>query len=521
MSESSKANGAAPQQHNRLFIIILMAVFILLGLGYVGGFFILPGMVKSAFQNSDCETVLAREDVYSRVYPAMIRNKDISGPVRECAVYALAIRNEETEEWRDSYDAFHVYSETYPNGLFINDAHEHGAVALMGLAKEEMSQEKYSEAVGNINALLDGYSDTAIASDAETLKSELHMALAVDLREAGNFVGAEQVFKEINAWAQDNNETEYVRSSQLELAQTYLAWALELQSQENFAEAKAKFDTAISTDPDSSSGSGPSAQAKASLADLYTQWGDYLIAQKDFANAMQLYKTAAMFSENDDPSAANDMIANGYVQWAVESINGEDFLGALVLLDFAQESGNSDTTKTLVDDTRSDLFLTFSKSDGEQAQKAIDNAVRIVCEHHIQPSLPIFGLDDENILAGVHGTGDQLPPESIAATTPASLHYVACIEEDTKVSGTLTLPISNTQFGGSPGVTQITYANFQYFWNVVLKDVESGKEVETTIIEGIKPADLIPFNIDIPTFNYFGAKPDIADLADWILTVIK
>jgi tetratricopeptide (TPR) repeat protein len=441
------------------------------------------------------------------------------GQVRECAIYTLAVTNEEAEAWRDSYNAFSVYSETYPKGLFIDDTHQHGAVALMGLVKEEVGKENYSKANSGLDFILTNYGDTPTAADAEKLKSDLRMALGVDLRESGDFAGAEQIFKEINAQAQDNGQNEDVRSSQLELAQTYLAWGLDLQSQEKFAEAKAKFDIAVSTDPDPSSASGPAAQAKASQVDLYIHWGDYLIGQKDFANAMEHYKTAASLS--GDQSKANDLIANGFVQWAAESINGEDFLGALILLDFAQESSDTASTKTLVKDTRSDLYFAFSKSDGEQAQQAMEDAVRIVCEHHVQPSLPIFGLDDENVLAGVDGVGAQLLPDSIAATNPASLHYVACIEEDTKVSGTLTLPISTLTFGGGPGVVQITYANFQYFWNVVLRKIETGKDVEETIIEGVEPLALVDYNIDATTFNYFGAKPDIADLADWILTVIE
>jgi len=76
-------------------------------------------------------------------------------------------------------------------------------------------------------------------------------------------------------------------------------------------------------------------------------------------------------------------------------------------------------------------------------------------------------------------------------------------------------------FGGGPGTVQITYANFQYIWNVVLRKVDSGEEVETTVIEGVKPAPLVDYNIEVQTFNYFGAEPNIADLAEWMQTVMK
>jgi hypothetical protein len=68
---------------------------------------------------------------------------------------------------------------------------------------------------------------------------------------------------------------------------------------------------------------------------------------------------------------------------------------------------------------------------------------------------------------------------------------------------------------------QITYASFQYVWNVTLRKIDTGKESQTTIIEGGNPTALAVENIDFTTYNYFGPKPDIADLADWILTVME
>ena len=521
MSESLQENPSSHHRRSKWFlIVVILAVIVLPLLGYAGGYFILPGMVESAYQSGDCEMVLSRDALYRRLYPVTAGYKNNSNFVTECAVYSLASSNEDAGKWRDSFNAFRVYSDAYPQGFFAIDSHEHGAVVLMELIKEEMSQNKFTDAVGDINFLLKEYGDTSVADDAEKLKADILMAFGLDLRESGDFAGAEQIFKEINVWAQDKNDAEIVRSSQLELARTYLSWGQAFLSQEKFAEANVKFDIAASTDPDTSSASGPSAQANAVRVGLYSQWGDYLVAQKDFANAMKLYETAGMLLEKDDPVAAKDIVAEGYVQWATEAYSEEDFLGALVLLDLAQAKSEAAITKRLVDDTRANLYLAFSNSDGEQAKQAMEDAVRIVCEHHTQPSLPIFGKDEENKLAGIYSVEDQLP-ESVVATTPASLHFAACIDEDTKLVGTLTLPISTTQFGGPPGVVQITYANYQYVWNLVLRYVDTGEEMLSTVIEGVPPADLIPFNIDITTFSYFGARPNIEDLANLIADVAK
>ena len=520
MSESSMKNRSAPLRPVRGFIIAFSILVVVVGLVYAGGYVVLPGTVKSAYQDRDCGKVLSRESLYTRLYPARITDKEIAGMLRECAVYTLASRNEETGLWRDSYNTYRVYAESYPQGLFVTDVHEHAAIVLINLAKEEMSRGKYSEAAGDIQSLLEGYSDTAAALGAGQLSADLQMEQGIDLRESGDFSGAEQAFKEVNAWAQDNGETEYARSSQLELSQTYLAWGQALQEQEMFAEAKMKIDAAASTDPDPASPSGPAAQVEAGQAELYIQWGDHLIQQKDFANAMRQYEAAGMFLGETDPAGAKDLIVKGYVQWATKVISEEDFLGALVLLDFADKYAETAFTKRLVDDKRSDLYLAFSRSEGEQAKDAIADAVRIACEHHIQSNLPIFARDSDNILAGIHGVEDQLP-ESVVAMTPAALHYAACIDEDTKLVGTLTLPISTTQFGGPPGVVQVTYGNYQYFWNVVLRYVDTGEEILSVVIEGIPPADLIPFNIDVRTFSYYGARPDIEELARLIQDIAK
>jgi len=525
MSESSKDNPktSLQLQRIRLFIIMIVAVVIILGIGYVSGYFILPGLIKSAYQNKNCESVLSREDIYTSIYPSIITNKALVDPVRECAIYTLALANEDRRAWHDSYNTFNVYAQTYPDGLFILEAHEHSAVVLTSLAKDAMAHKKYAETMGNLNLISVDYNDTKVATDAANLIPEVYTAWGIDLRNSGDFVGAEKIFNEFNAWAQSGNKTENVNSAQHELAQTYLAWGLDLQSQKEFEDAKSKLDIAISSDPEPQSNSGPAAQAKASQVKLYTQWGDYLIEQKDFANAMGYYATAAKLSESENPASASDIIASGYIQWASGLTVQEDYFGALVLLDFAQASVATDLTKTSVDTARSDLYLAFSKSSSEQAQKAMMDAVKIVCEHHTQPSLPIFGLDSENVLAGIYGVDESLP-ENVAATTPSSLHYVACVEEDSKIASTTTYPISTRAFNpnASPGVVNVQFVRTQYLWNIILRETGTGKEIEATLIEGDDPPP-IPANYFDHIRNpfYFGPKPDVVILADWLLTVMK
>lgn len=526
MSESSKNNGKTLFQRIAWLIIMIAVIIIMFGLGYASGYFLLPGMVRSAYQSKDCDTVLSRNDIYTRLYPSILVDNEVIDLVRECAIYTWAIRNEKMENWRDSYIAFHVYSDTYPQGLFVAEAHENEANALINLVREEMTAGKYSDAIVDIDSLLEDYADTAVAADAEKLRFDLHLSFGVELRDNGDFVGAEKVFTDIYAWAHEKDNMGYSTLSRLELAKTYLEWGIALQSQENFTEAKMKYDIAVSSDPDPSSDNGPAEKARTNEVDLYTQWGDSLVQQGNYIGAMAYYGIAAELAEKLDPVSAENIMVKAYVNWAMRLSENEDFIGALVLLDYAETNFASEPTKEIVDGARQNVYLAFSKSDGEQALNALNAAVAIVCAHQVQPRLPIFGLDIDNVLFGVYGVEDELP-KNIAATTPGSLHYVACVEEDTKVVGTATHGVGSFYFDpGAPySLVQIRYERHQYIWLISLRETKTGEEITSTLIEGGEPPPLpsttqeIYQNARKPLF--FGDKPDVEDLADWLLMAIK
>jgi hypothetical protein len=284
-------------------------------------------------------------------------------------------------------------------------------------------------------------------------------------------------------------------------------------TQKHFAEAKMKFDLVASTDP----GGGPSGKVEASLRQLYAQWGDHLIEQGDYSNAMGQYETAAALTRDADPTAASEIIVGGYLQWSAALSKNEDFLGALVVLDFAQEAAATDEARARVDTARSDLYLAFSQSDGEQAQKAMLDAAKSVCRHHVAPRLPIFGLDAENVGAVVEGATGELPA-NIAATTPASLHYVVCIEEDTKVVGST----SRRLYATEAGFQKYVFERIQYSWTIALRNMDTGDEAATTIIEGGDPPQFPAAEWDYyvaarsGSTQYFGPIPDFADLVTWL-----
>src|SRR5215510_7364884 len=151
MSEASNQKVANPKRAGAIIAIGIVAV---LALGYFGGSLIVPRLIKSNFQAKNCASVLSLSNTYTTLYSYFKLAGDADQQIRECAVYTLALDNEEKKAWRDAYNAFHVYSQTYPQGLFTVDAHEHGASVLVSLAKEQTGQKQYVEALGNLNLIL-------------------------------------------------------------------------------------------------------------------------------------------------------------------------------------------------------------------------------------------------------------------------------------------------------------------------------------------------------------------------------
>jgi tetratricopeptide (TPR) repeat protein len=514
MSKSPRDHSATDVKRSLSWMIMAPGVIIIFILMYVGGYFVFPSTIQSAYQEDNCETVLSRANMYAGVFPFATSQNDLFEVVQECALYTLALMHENESAWRDAYHTFAVYSESYPNGRFRGDVHERTASILMRLAQEQITEKKYAEALQNIDLVLSDFSDTDAARQAAGLKPDLYMHWGVDLREAGNYAEAERIFQEVHQLAAPGAVT----SSQLELSQTYLAWGMDLGSQKNFAEASMKFDLAASTDP----GGGPSGEVQAGLKNLYTQWGDYLVERGDYGNAMGQYEIAAALTRDSDPMTASEIIATGYLHWAAALITDEDFLGALVLLDLAEAAAAGDETRALVDTARSNLYLAFSQSDGEQAQKAMHDAAKSVCRHHVAPRLPIFGLDAEHVGAVVEGATGELPA-NIAATTPASLHYVVCIEEKTKVVGST----SRRLYATEAGFLQYLFERLQYSWTIALRNMDTGDEAATTIIDGGDPPQFPAAEWDYyvaarsGSTQYFGPIPEFADLVTWLSLEIK
>ncbi len=520
MSETAEA--AKPSKKRSVRYLVPIMVVLLLLLVYGSGIFILPVSILASYKDGNCNTVLSLGSFYTSIYPAFIEDKTLINPVMECAVYSLAIRQEADSSWQEALNSYEVYSASYPNGIFVAKAYEHGALMLVNLAKEQANAKNFLQAVSNLDNVLTKYKDTDAAAGATDLYPEIYTSWGGGLRVAGDFEEAQRVFNEFKSWAEVNQNSEHAEVAQREIAQTYMDWGMQLHSQKKFEEAESKFNSAESVD------STFAEQVGVNKEKLHAEWGDFLVGQKDFAGAMEHYGIASKLVEKRDPAAAKDVIANGYIQWAGGLSAQEDFIGALVVLDFAQENAETDSAKNSVDEARSDTYLAFSKSDGEQAQKAMKDAARIVCEHKTNPSLPIFGLDEVSKLVSVYGVEGDLS-EGIAATVPGSLHYIACVEEENQLLESAAHAVGSYVFFSLEEVPfrmiKVRYERRQYVWIVTLREIATGRETKTTSITGGEPPPLPATDYEIYSAAkspiFFGQKPNFADLVTWLAETLR
>jgi serine/threonine protein kinase len=527
-SAEAKRGTLDPRLLIRIVSLVTVTLIILSGT-YIGGSFVMPNMIKAIYQGKNCELALELDNIYASLYPASLADKSIASPLNECAIYSLASDNEQQKAWKDSYNSYKIYTDTYPTGLFAAEAREHSALTLTALAKEQTAQKKYNEAIGSLNLIADRYSDiTNAATEATNLIPEVYIAWGADLRNSNDFIGSENTLKAFTTWAGRLKKSESVKSAKYELAQTYLAWGLDLQSQKKFDDAKTKLDLAAATDPEPLSDAGPTAQAKRARVELQNQLGDELLEQKNFAEGIEQYKAALNFS---DQPAVKDTIVNGYLKWAASLAADEDFSEAFKQVNEAEKNASTDTARKSVLDAKDSIYLAFSMSSGEQAQKAMEDAVLTICRDGKRPDLPIFGLDKDHIFASAYigPDVDAKLPDSVAAKTPGAMHYLACIEQESKIIDTTTI----NNYGAKPA----TLVREQYTWHVTLWKLDTlnpGESAQTQkfdLLGGTPPPFPSPNKmshedwLDIlfgGSYQHFrGQPPSMDDLATRLLTTMK
>ena len=480
MSDIAATPVRPPRSHTKIIIVILLLLVLLLAYG--AAFIVLPMSLVASYQNKNCDFVARSHTIYTTIYPRFVEDQTLLLPVQECEAYTLASSLEKDGSWQQAYDTYQMYSAAYANGLFSTEAHEHSALALMNLAQDQLEQETYQEALTNLNLIVDSYSDTAVITEAWNLIPSIYTPWGAGLREAGDFTGSEQVLNDFKTWSLTNQKSDSTAYAQRELAQTYLAWGLDLQSQAQFESAIAKFELAVAADPESPVDFVE--KVKAGQSNTYIDWGDVLLEQDQFPVAMEKFELA--ISKSIGANDAADALANGQIQWANHLSAEEDFEGALEHLELAGKAGISDAMQTSVDTARQDIYLAFSKSTGSQARRAMKDVLKTICEQKKAPGLPIFGLSKDSIRFGIYGVEDRLP-EDLAARTPGEMHYIACIKPDNKTVETRLHKNVVLDFGRYDFYTMVEQFRVQVIWKVSLLGTDMGGSDAKEIFTGELP----------------------------------
>ena len=504
---------ARPQTSRWKAFLLSLSVVLLLFV-YAAGIIALPMTILVNYRDKDCNFVLRLNKMYRSMYPRFIQDTTLTMPVRECESFVQAASDEEKGSWRDAYDAYQAYSTTYPGGLFAAEVHEHSALVLLSLVKEQIDQTKYEEALANLNLLISNYSNTSPSTEAWNLFPSTFTSWGTGLRDAGNFERSEQVFNDFKTWSQNNQKTDSATDVQRELAQTYLAWALDFQSQKQYENALAKFDLAISADPQSQFDSAR--QVKAGQSKVYVEWGNDLLEQEQFPAAIEKFKLAISKSEGTNDEGAGDALANGYIQWAHDLSTDEDFEGALENLKPAKEAAVSDGMKKSVETALQETYLAFSNSSGPQARQAMKEALKTVCEKHKAPILPIFGLNKDSIRFGIYGVEDKLP-ENLAAKTPGEMHYIACVETANETVEIRYIRKIVLQTARGYYWIRVQQFRVQILWNVDLIQTDTGKSFAETSLKGGTPPPFPGGEDD--SGNYFYGPSPMEELVKWLQSV--
>jgi Tfp pilus assembly protein PilF len=490
-------------------ILSVLLLFLVYGAGMIG----LPVLILAKYQSKNCDSALTWDKIYTGLYPNVIEDQTLLAPVQECKDYGLAASQEAAQSWKKAYDAYQAYSSTYPNGLFVTEAHEHNATALLHLAQDQIEQENYEQALANLNLIVASYSDTAVITDAWQLFPSVYTPWGVGLREAQDFAKSEQILHDFKFWSLTNQQTDSATTAQRELAQTYLAWGLDLQSQTQFENAIAKFELAASADPQAQFDSA--AKVKAGQSSAYIDWGNQLLRQEQFPAAMEKFELAVTKSEGTNDDNAKDALAKGQIQWAHNLSAAEDFQGALEHLESAKQAAATEAMKKSVEAALQDTYLAFSKSSGPQARRLMKEVLKTVCEDQDAPELPIFGLNKESVRFAIYGVDDKLP-ENLAAKTPGEMHYIACVTTDNQTIETRLHKNIVLQFGRVQYYVLVEQFRVQVIWDVHLLKTDASKSVAEETFKGRIPPPFAETGGD-----YFYGPTPMEEFTSWLQSVLQ
>ena len=489
-----------------------------LALLYYGIGFLLTYQMDARYAERDCAGLVDLAGSVEKAYPLKIA--PFTEPVREQAVECRAYLGAESlykqKSWEKAYQAYREYGKTYPKGVYAKEAKELAADSLFEWASTQRGKQDFSNAVGNLTLLLNEYSGTPSTPKAKETLPEVYLEWGQECRAKNEFSEAETVYLSMNDWAAQEKEESFVTRALSELAQTYFDWGKELQSKKDFGTALTRFDKAISMDPDAKSANSTAAQARAYLPGFQRAWGEYLITQGKFSEAIEHYKTSVSLSETKDAESAKNALSQAYLQWAESLRKKEDYNQALDKIEQANDSAATDASRGKAEEERAATLGQFSQSKGAQAQKIISDATKSICQTG-KPldALPIVGTLDEKRLT-VSGL-KLVVASNVLTQAPGNLHFVACAEE--KEITVQSCPFSRTGFG----IATNWIKRVRYDWKFKIYRSQTGKLYQEKTFQGASP-ETCPYRHSFSlgdTHYHYGDKPSTTTIMDWLASLLK
>jgi tetratricopeptide (TPR) repeat protein len=504
----------------RLLWLIPVLVFGILAVPailYYGGGFILTRQVDNLYTERDCASLLKPVEYVEKFYPVKIA--PFTDPARaqatECRAYLKADTLHKNKDWKAAYEAYLAYQAAHPKGIYTKEAHDFAADSLFELAFKQRAQQDFSSAVDNLALLIEKFSDTPTISKTKSALPEVYLEWGQECRAESEFTEAETVYLSLTTWATDEEEQPYIERAQTELSQTYFDWGKELQKEKDFSLANSKFDKAIAADPNPNSTNSVSAQIRTYLPGFQRAWGEHLISQGKYPEAIEHYKTSVKLSASKDTISAKDALAKAYLHWADALRKKEDYNHALTRINDAREAAATDNSRKNAEDALASTLDLFSKSKGSQAQKLITDVTNSICQSG-KPleALPIIGISDEKRLV-ISGLNLSLP-SNILAQTPGSLHFVTCVEA--KEVTLQTCPYSKTGYGTMTHWIK----RIRYEWQVKVYRTQNGSLLTQKTFQGSAPNSCPwSYTFSSTTDYFYGKKPSETAVTDWLATLLK
>ncbi len=493
--------------------IVILFFLAILGAYYVMGY-LLVSQVDSYYAQRDCSTLVPLAEKIIKSFPKIIApfTNLVEIQARECQLYLQAEANYIEQDWSLAYKNYDKYLKTYSQGIYFMEVRKAAADSLYHWAKKQQADLDYTGVEASLIILRDSYSDIFLTTQINQYFNELYIAWAKNLMSAKKFEEAEEKYKkaietELTLGATGN--------TQLALAELYFTWASELESTKKFAEAENKYKQAINSDPNPTAKDGLSARSQESLRELQRSWAQDLLASNQHMDAVEHLKIFINLLGSDYNDEVSDDLANVYIQWGIFLVSSEDYRGALEKIALAELSASNAIVKDEAKTARDNVLVAFSESSSTQAKELMRLSANKICTNKSSADLssyPVLGIDPNNKRALLHGVDFRLS-NYIWAKTPGTSYYVVCITENT-------MTIESCIYEDGYSIERISTD-----WFIEMRSLSTGKIHQQTTIFGKSPESCPEVHKFLSSFErshpHTGDLPSPRDLELWLSEFIK